>query len=63
MRMVQNALLGVGGLGFLAGAVVKVTGMSLCFAPGTYWRGAVGCAAFAIALILMEMRDRAAARI
>jgi hypothetical protein len=62
MRMLANALLVVGGMGFLIGAIEKVAGFQLWFIPQTYWRGAVGCAAFAIALILMEIRDRAATR-
>lgn len=62
MRMLQNALVAVGGLGFLVGAIEKVAGFQLLFIPQTYWRGAMGCAAFAIVLILMEIRDKSAMR-
>lgn len=62
MRMLVNALVVVGALGFVVGAIEKVAGFVLWFIPQTYWRGAMGCAAFAIALILMEIRDRSAVR-
>ncbi len=58
MRFLANALLGIGGLVFVVGIAARLFNQIWLFWPGTYWKGAVGCAAFAIALILMEIRDR-----
>ncbi|MFQ5808959.1 MAG: hypothetical protein ACE5JM_04995 [Armatimonadota bacterium] len=60
MRILANALLGIGGLAFVIGVLTRLLDTLWLFYPGTYWRGAVGCAAFSMALVLMEIRDRAA---
>jgi len=58
MKRLEDGLLAVGGLVFLWATFMKVFGMQCWFSPGTYWRGAMGCAAFAIALLLRDLRDR-----
>ncbi len=60
MRILGTVLLGIGGLAFLVGMISRVLGVFWMFAPGTYWKGAMGCAAFTIALVLMEIRDKPA---
>ena len=60
MRILGNTLLGIGAVGFAIGAITRLLDAHWMFVPGTYWRGAMGCAAFTIALLLMEIRDRSA---
>lgn len=54
------ALIAVAAIAFLVGALSRFFGDGnlLGYPPVTYWRGAVGFLGFAIALLLIQIRDR-----
>jgi len=60
MQQIINLLLILAVLAFLAGTAARFFsgGMLLGNEAVVYWRGAMGFLAFAIALILIQIRDR-----
>lgn len=60
MDQIIRILIGVAVLAFVLGSVARglVDGPILGLEPGTYLKGAMGCLAFAITLILLQIRDR-----
>jgi uncharacterized membrane protein YiaA len=54
MKNLCWTLIGLGALAFLVGTYLAFSGTTFLLAPQGYWRGAMGFAAFAIAIRLME---------
>jgi hypothetical protein len=61
MKAVSTALVAVAALAFAAGVVIKLfvdpAALPAWLAPVTLWRGALGGLAFAMVLLLMEIRE------
>ncbi len=60
MNQVVQILIGLALLAFVVGAVaaLAVQGPVMGLLPVTYWRGAIGFLAFAMVLILQQIRDK-----
>ena len=60
MKQVINILLVLAALAFLIGTLARFLsdGVLIGNEAVVYWRGAMGFLAFAIALLLMQLRDR-----
>lgn len=60
MKQLTNLLLGLAALAFLIGTLARFLsgGMLLGNEAVVYWRGAMGFLGFAIALLLIQLRDR-----
>ena len=53
-----DILVGMGGLSFLAGVILKITDQEILFHPLVYWRFSMGCLALAMALLLRRIADK-----
>jgi hypothetical protein len=60
MKQLTNLLLGLAALAFLIGTLARFLSDGLLFGNEAvvYWRGAMGFLGFAIALLLVQLRDR-----
>ncbi len=60
MNRVIQILIGLAVLAFIVGVVARLVadGPILGVYPGSYWKGAMGFLAFAISLILLQIRDK-----
>ena len=60
MKQIANVLLMLAVLAFLVGTLARFFSNGVVFGNEAvvYWRGAMGFLAFAIVLILMQIRDR-----
>lgn len=60
MRQLINVLIALAALAFVTGTVARflVNGPWLGHEPVVYWRGSVGLLAFAMTLLLIQIRDR-----
>lgn len=62
MKIVYYALIVFAGIAFVLGVIIKMfmdggTTLPAWLAPITLWRGAIGCIAFALVFILLDVRD------
>lgn len=58
MKQLINVLILLAAAAFLLGVVGRVANTEIIWQPEVYWRGAVGLLAFAIALTLIQIRDK-----
>lgn len=60
MKQLVNVLVVLAAVAFLVGAFARfiVDGPVLNHEPVVYWRGAVGLLAFAMTLLLIQIRDK-----
>lgn len=54
----SDILILLGGISFLAGVLVKISGQDILFPPVVYWRFAMGSLALAIALLLQRIAEK-----
>jgi len=57
--LVTNILVILAAVAFVAGSVAVFVGPYLSLGPEGWWRGATGFLGFAIALLLIQIRDKA----
>jgi hypothetical protein len=66
MKAVSYALIAIAGIAFVAGVVIKLfvdpASLPAWLAPVTLWRGAVGSLVFAMAFLLLDIREALAKR-
>ena len=60
MKRLIEALIVLAALAFLVGTTARfiIDGPLLGQEPVTYWRGAIGLLAFAVTLLLLQIRDK-----
>lgn len=58
MRYIYLLLILLAGIAFVIGSIEKIYGTpENWYAPLTLWRFAIGCLAFAIVFVLLDIRD------
>lgn len=63
MRYIYLLLILIAGIAFVVGVIERIYGVpENWFAPLTLWRFTIGCLAFAIVFVLLDIRDYIAAK-
>ena len=57
-QQISEVLILMGGLAFVVGVLLKISGQEILFHPLVYWRFAMGCLALSMALLLQKIANK-----
>ena len=57
-QQLSEVVIVVGGLTFVVGVFLKISGQEILFHPLVYWRFAMGCLALSMALLLQKIANK-----